>query len=1129
MSKTVFIKRIKGLAALLLAVIMLAEAPGLVSLAVDHGDYTLWTDIEVVDGGEKLLVINSDAIKDDAFAPGDTVTLRNVSTFSGYYLLYDTTYEANTFPTDIYDPGENNQGASIDSFDTVTMPTPAGGSNYVWKYNNILTTDRETNTNGWVCFTPSPAYAITTGTGVSVTQINGEAAPETLPGLYEPGTSVSFRTDADFDGFWFVLKGGEEDGIGQVDTAFDGLNIGKTFDVEMPAYGIQVRYERYYDCSESQNGLINDVTARSFSLPSQGSVIIKVASGKSVMANFGDSTGTVNRIGDDGTVTYYEITAPTAPETADTNAVWVLNQVFTTEADLTCKFGQGYQIPIEIDTNQLAITGGAYKESNQYYVYTGGSMFVKPKAASDSKTVVARTNDGTVIEMNGPDSDGKYEIPIATELKDSTKLSLSYQDIRTISYDIEFIKVAVQNSVFTNPDQMPQSPQNACAGDTICLEMGAYDWPTTKVEIRDAEGALLEVFRNNESEQTSFTMPDKDITVDLVPYTTIWWEEDILKYFDITKDGSKVVPKTGNENDRVPTEIVAGDELTLKRKQDGNIPDRFYIYRLSTDGKKYQEAVIAGEETYTYTVSSVETSDILPEAEQLYTIEVVGGKAEMDFVDENQASQAGMSKEDLNKKFFGYFHGDYEWNIIWEEDLYGAELSGWEVTDQAGNNALDDSEIGQLWSTDSAIAPNLSCMINPVYAGERSSKFTFKAINSYAVNTPKEEKFTITDSNKKEITTALPNMDIYITAPQKPDLVCTGILVQKQDGEGTFSPAADVTVEVGENNTWIFNMPAYSVYVTAEYKASVSAQDGLILTDYDTGEQYTEGRILPGRKVLISTAEGVFPVGSKPVYTGTYTTSDAVTPISFVEDAKGTYFVMPEAFALISVDYLTYRLQLTNCTMEGTEGSEVYVKAGEEVSLTAKIPEGYGYDADTGWEVSTPQDTNGDEIIDNPTVSDDEMSLSFTMKGYSLEVRVNCLPLYRLTAEGLGETYTFDLFEGDSIELVAEDRPRQEFVQWLITKTTGEDVTKTLLTDSYNSLLSFAMPGFDIKIQAMYGEEHEESGAVMTPGKALKLVKGIPYKLAEGKIWKVSGDTTKYYGGVTFYVGEDSQLTFEEE
>lgn len=1125
MSKTVFIKRIKGLTALLLAVILLTEAPGLVSLAADHGEYILWSDTPDE--------IQREAIKDIAFAPGDTVTLRNRATYSGYYLLYDTTYADNTFPTDIYSPGDHNEGASINSFDTVTMPTPSGGANYVWKYDEALT-NSDQNSQEWVCFTPSPAYGITTGTGVTVTQINGAAAPETLPGLYEPGTSVTFSTDAAFNGFWFVFKGGEGDSLGQVDTAFDGLdNINKTFTVEMPAYGIQVRYERYYDCSENQNGLLNDVTARSFSLPSEASVIIKVADGKSVTAEFTDSTGTVNSVGTDGTATYYEITAP---RTGAEGAVWVLNQVFNADTTLTCKFGQGYQIPVGIDATQLEITEGAFQdeESGQYYVYTGGSMFVKPKAASDSKTLVARTKTGTIIGINGPVS-GKYEIPIASQYSDVNpselieSITLSYQDIRTITCDSS-VGVEVQNSVF---ESTIEGPQKACAGDTIRLtQLVSYDCPS-KLEIRDDKGALLDVTWDNELEPTSFTMPDKDITIKLVPYTTIWGTEDILKYFDVTKgDGSTVVPNTGNEIDPAPTEIVNGDTLTLKRKQDENIPDAFYIYCLSTDGEKIQEAVIAGEETYTYTVTSVETQDILPEAEQLYTVKVVGGKAEMDFANENQASQAGMSKEDLNKKFFGYFHGDYEWNIIWEEDLYGAVPSGWEVTDEAGKNAFGGAEeigLGQLSTTDSAISPNLSCMINREYEGERSSKYTFKAINRYSVNTPKEEGFVITDSEKKEITDALPDMDVYITAPQKPGLVCTGILVQKQDGENTFSAATDVTVEAGENNIWIFNMPAYSVYVTAQYKASVSAQDGLILTDYETGEQYTEGLILPGRKVLLSTAEGIFPVGSKPVYTGSYVTSDAVNPISFVEDAKGTYFVMPEASALIQVDYLTYRLQLTNCTMDGVEGSEAYVKAGDKVNLTAKIPEGYGYDAARGWEVSTPQDTNGNEIIDNPAVSEDEMSLSFTMKEYTLEVLVNCLPLYSLTAEGLGETYAFNLFEGDSIKLVAEDRPRQEFVQWLITKTTGEDVTGELLTDLSNPLLSFAMPGFNIKIQALFGEEHEESGAVMAPGKALKLVKGIPYKLAEGKIWKVSGDTTKYNGGGTFYVGEDSELTFEEE
>lgn len=55
--------------------------------------------------------------------------------------------------------------------------------------------------------------------------------------------------------------------------------------------------------------------------------------------------------------------------------------------------------------------------------------------------------------------------------------------------------------------------------------------------------------------------------------------------------------------------------------------------------------------------------------------------------------------------------------------------------------------------------------------------------------------------------------------------------------------------------------------------------------------------------------------------------------------------------------------------------------------------------------------------------------------------------------------------------------------------------------------------------------EWMEEGTVPS-GQAVKLSKGTPYSFGNGT-WTVSGDTTTYAGGVTFYVANDGQYTFQ--
>ena len=47
-------------------------------------------------------------------------------------------------------------------------------------------------------------------------------------------------------------------------------------------------------------------------------------------------------------------------------------------------------------------------------------------------------------------------------------------------------------------------------------------------------------------------------------------------------------------------------------------------------------------------------------------------------------------------------------------------------------------------------------------------------------------------------------------------------------------------------------------------------------------------------------------------------------------------------------------------------------------------------------------------------------------------------------------------------------------------------------------------------------------------GGRVSLKKGTPYQLDEGT-WNVSGDTTNYSGGITFYVEEDGEYEFTKK
>ncbi|MCR4690036.1 MAG: hypothetical protein K5739_01650 [Lachnospiraceae bacterium] len=95
----------------------------------------------------------------------------------------------------------------------------------------------------------------------------------------------------------------------------------------------------------------------------------------------------------------------------------------------------------------------------------------------------------------------------------------------------------------------------------------------------------------------------------------------------------------------------------------------------------------------------------------------------------------------------------------------------------------------------------------------------------------------------------------------------------------------------------------------------------------------------------------------------------------------------------------------------------------------------------------------------------------------------------------------------------------------------GETASLTLEPEEGDSkdfmIVAKDKAGNTLKMECTVVSAWEKKGIVPS-GKKLKLKSGKAYKLKEGK-WKISGDSTVYSGGATFYVGSEGEYTFTQE
>ncbi len=96
-----------------------------------------------------------------------------------------------------------------------------------------------------------------------------------------------------------------------------------------------------------------------------------------------------------------------------------------------------------------------------------------------------------------------------------------------------------------------------------------------------------------------------------------------------------------------------------------------------------------------------------------------------------------------------------------------------------------------------------------------------------------------------------------------------------------------------------------------------------------------------------------------------------------------------------------------------------------------------------------------------------------------------------------------------------------------INVTDGKAVANLLVSDTKDKYVLRAQDSAgNTRVVTFYlAPEWMEEGTVPS-GNAVQLYKGTPYSFGSGT-WTVSGDTTSYAGGVTFYVENDGQYTFQ--
>lgn len=547
---------------------------------------------------------------------------------------------------------------------------------------------------------------------------------------------------------------------------------------------------------------------------------------------------------------------------------------------------------------------------------------------------------------------------------------------------------------------------------------------------------------------------------------------EIFEYIRMTADSRIHLYKGDGSEITANTNLLPGDEI--KAVADGTEPAvLWFVY---TENEAAEPTVDLGildaQRTANFTLPN---ANVRAEYLKLFTITSVGAFIESD------VEQLGDS----------YVEGS-TLQITAQNEQYGAEFYSWQILDALG----EDVSIEGMEINESVISLTLEAT--------QPQEMSFTAIVSYLLES---EGCQATFNDEPAERVAVGSV-VELKADEKPGYSFGYWKVLDIDGENEYSESSLVL----ENSAEItFEMPANSIRIEPVYLPNVVLPEQYFAVSADGGE-LSSYAAEPGALVKL------IHKSDEDVLTTIRVTDAKGEDVEVLSNSTGWSFVMPQTTVTVTQTSLAYAINLTDC---GTEsgGSKLYYLPGTRVTLNAVSKDGMAWD---GWTVNGVED-----LLEQETTESEEGTLSFVMPAAAISVTATFSKLYTASVDIQGETTVKSLKAGETMELVATDSEEQRFQNWVITDEKGEDITDTLLKDATRKETSFVMPEGSVKVEARFEEKHAPANAVMKVGVAVRLVVGTPYKFETGKTWKVSGDTTQYFGGMTFYVGENAEFTFE--
>lgn len=277
-----------------------------------------------------------------------------------------------------------------------------------------------------------------------------------------------------------------------------------------------------------------------------------------------------------------------------------------------------------------------------------------------------------------------------------------------------------------------------------------------------------------------------------------------------------------------------------------------------------------------------------------------------------------------------------------------------------------------------------------------------------------------------------------------------------------------------------------------EWKPEISVlYNGKTLTSDDYSIAYPEDMISIGKKEIVV------------AFKGNYTGSKSITG-EIVEAPTEPEFVLPENPFVISGTKGENDYYISNVTLTAKDGYGVaFVKGGQytnSVIYTESIDAGYIY------------------MIDNKTGAKSD---AIAVPGFKIDIAA---PTVIGATNGntiYADTINFTVLDDNLAKVTINDEEIE-----IVNNKIVVDLSSNLAKEDYN-VVAKDEAGNTVELSFTVSAEWMKN-SIIPENTNIRLLPQIAYKLAAGK-WKMSGDSTTYSGGITFYIRQEGECTFSHK